>query len=74
MSHVSCLGDYDCRYDKMQKSGKVVGATEIEARNISVCTPSGGSLFKNMSFHIPKGQHLLVMGPSGVGKTRYLVS
>ena len=35
-------------------------------------TPDGGVLFNDMTFTVQRGQRLLVMGPSGVGKSSLL--
>ena len=35
-------------------------------------TPDGDTLFENMTFSVQPGERLLIMGPSGVGKSSLL--
>jgi ABC-type uncharacterized transport system fused permease/ATPase subunit len=41
----------------------------IKFDNVTFQTPSGTTLCRNLSLEINKGDHLLVMGPSGTGKS-----
>lgn len=47
-------------------------ASTIGLRGMSCCTPEGTPLFENMTFSVQRGQRLLIMGPSGVGKSSLL--
>ena len=49
------------------EESEVVGVTGLCCR-----TPDGGVLFNDMTFTVQRGQRLLVMGPSGVGKSSLL--
>jgi ABC-type multidrug transport system fused ATPase/permease subunit len=50
------------------------GASEdsVGLQGVSCCTPDGSTLFKDMTFSVRRGQRLLIMGPSGVGKSSLL--
>jgi ABC-type multidrug transport system fused ATPase/permease subunit len=41
----------------------------IEFDNVSYSYPGGSSVLRNLSFSIPRGSFLAVVGPSGTGKT-----
>jgi len=43
-----------------------------EARNLSVSTPDGEPILRNVSISVKRGDRLLVVGPSGAGKTTLL--
>ncbi|AOA62824.1 Peroxisomal ATP-binding cassette transporter complex (Pxa1p-Pxa2p) subunit [Komagataella phaffii CBS 7435] len=44
---------------------------EIIFDNVPLVTPSGQTLVQNLSFHIKKGDHLLIIGPNGAGKSSF---
>ena len=44
-------------------------AVEIQAENLVALSPQGQPLTKPLSFHIPKENHIALVGQSGAGKT-----
>ena len=52
-----------CNFEESDR----VGVTGLCCR-----TPDGGVLFDNMTFSVQPGERLLIMGPSGVGKSSLL--
>jgi ATP-binding cassette subfamily B protein len=42
---------------------------EIEFRNVSFAYPEGGSVLKDISFHVKPGQTVALVGQTGAGKT-----
>ncbi|KDQ54864.1 hypothetical protein JAAARDRAFT_134849 [Jaapia argillacea MUCL 33604] len=49
--------------------GKIVESEEIRFENVPIVTPNGDILVKSLSFHVKPGQHLLIVGPNGCGKS-----
>ena len=49
--------------------GQVLESEEIEFTDVPVVTPNGDILVKKLSFHVKPGQHLLIVGPNGCGKS-----
>ncbi|KAL1671287.1 ABC transporter transmembrane region 2-domain-containing protein [Schizophyllum commune] len=49
--------------------GQVLESEEIEFTDVPVVTPNGDVLVKKLSFHVKPGQHLLIVGPNGCGKS-----
>lgn len=46
-----------------------VPTPEIAFHNVSVYTPAGQTLIKNLNISIPSGKNLLITGPNGSGKS-----
>ena len=42
---------------------------EISMENIPIVTPNGDLLVKSMTLDLPVGNHVLVTGPNGCGKS-----
>ncbi|EKM60803.1 uncharacterized protein PHACADRAFT_246954 [Phanerochaete carnosa HHB-10118-sp] len=49
--------------------GQVIESDEIEFQNVPIVTPNGDVLVKALSFYVKPGQHLLIVGPNGCGKS-----
>ncbi|KAF9265656.1 hypothetical protein L218DRAFT_1075743 [Marasmius fiardii PR-910] len=49
--------------------GKVILSEDIEFENVPIVTPNGDILVRSLSFRIKHGQHLLIVGPNGCGKS-----
>lgn len=49
--------------------GKIVIDTSIEFENVPIVSPNNDVLVKSLSFKVPQGHHLLIVGPNGCGKS-----
>ncbi|KAG6866030.1 hypothetical protein C0991_009439 [Blastosporella zonata] len=49
--------------------GKVIESDDIQFENVPIVTPNGDVLVKSLSFQVKPGQHLLIVGPNGCGKS-----
>ncbi|KAI0735491.1 ABC transporter transmembrane region 2-domain-containing protein [Earliella scabrosa] len=49
--------------------GVVYESDEIEFENVPIVTPNGDILVRSLSFYVKPGQHLLIVGPNGCGKS-----
>lgn len=49
--------------------GKVVQSEDIEFIDVPIISPNGDVLIKALSFSLKPGDHLLVVGPNGCGKS-----
>lgn len=83
-SEISEMAGYASRLHEMhetmskleKKARQIVGTIVIEPirqssiifRNVTIYTPTFECLVKDLSIEIKKGQHTLIMGPSGCGK------
>ena len=58
----------------IQCQGQILpNPNEVVVENLTCATPDGSKvLFKDISFRVKKGEPLLIMGPSGAGKTSLL--
>ncbi|KIK71371.1 hypothetical protein GYMLUDRAFT_186063 [Collybiopsis luxurians FD-317 M1] len=56
----------------LQGRGDVIiteDSDDIQFENVPIVTPNGDVLVKSLSFRIKHGQHLLIVGPNGCGKS-----
>lgn len=49
--------------------GTVTDGEDIEFTNVPIVSPNGDILVRSLSFHVKPGQHLLIVGPNGCGKS-----
>lgn len=49
--------------------GELQEGTDIEFTDVPILSPNGDVLVKALSFHIRTGDHLLIVGPNGCGKS-----
>lgn len=57
------------RKDKEKKGGKFVPGETIRFEGVTLTTPRGVVLAKDINFEVKPGKNLLVTGPNGVGKS-----
>lgn len=53
----------------LKNRGKLVISDEIIFDEVPIITPNGDVLVRSLSFHVKPGQHLLIVGPNGCGKS-----
>ncbi|KAF8225804.1 hypothetical protein L208DRAFT_1425341 [Tricholoma matsutake] len=53
----------------LQGRGQVIESEDIRFENVPIVTPNGDILVRSLSFHVRPGQHLLIVGPNGCGKS-----
>lgn len=53
----------------LSKRGIVEEAKDVEFENVPIVSPNGDILVRAMSFKLTQGQHLLIVGPNGCGKS-----
>ena len=49
--------------------GEVLESEDIDFRDVPIVSPNGDVLIKKLSFTVKPGQHLLIVGPNGCGKS-----
>ncbi|KAI8995423.1 adrenoleukodystrophy protein [Trametes punicea] len=49
--------------------GVIIESEEIQFENVPIVTPNGDILVRSLSFYVKPGQHLLIVGPNGCGKS-----
>ncbi|TVY41968.1 ATP-binding cassette sub-family D member [Lachnellula subtilissima] len=55
--------------DLMKERGTVIESEDIEFINVPIITPGGSILVRALSFSMKRGDHVLVVGPNGCGKS-----
>ena len=53
----------------LDKRGEVIHSSDIEFRDVPIVSPNGDILVRKLNFSIKSGQHLLIVGPNGCGKS-----
>jgi ATP-binding cassette, subfamily D (ALD), peroxisomal long-chain fatty acid import protein len=53
----------------LQGRGKIVESESIEFTDVPIVSPNGDVLVKKLTFSIHPGDHLLIVGPNGCGKS-----
>lgn len=53
----------------LQGRGKIEESEDIEFSEVPIVSPNGDVLVKKLSFRIAPGEHLLIVGPNGCGKS-----
>lgn len=49
--------------------GQIIESEDIQFENVPIVTPNGDILVRSLSFQVKHGQHLLIVGPNGCGKS-----
>ncbi|TFY78756.1 hypothetical protein EWM64_g5256 [Hericium alpestre] len=49
--------------------GEIIESEEIRFEGVPIITPNGDILVKCLSFYVKRGEHLLIVGPNGCGKS-----
>lgn len=49
--------------------GTVIEGEDIEFTDVPIVSPNGDVLVRKLSFHVRPGDHLLIVGPNGCGKS-----
>ena len=53
----------------LQGRGKVVESPDIEFIDVPIVSPNGDILVRKLNFTVRQGEHLLIVGPNGCGKS-----
>ena len=53
----------------LQERGQVLESVDIEFVDVPIVSPSGDVLVRKLTFHVKPGEHLLIVGPNGCGKS-----
>ncbi|KAN0112215.1 ATP-binding cassette sub-family D protein-like protein member 1 [Hyaloscypha variabilis] len=59
----------DEQLELMKGRGTVIESEDIEFIDVPIITPGGSVLVKALSFSMQRGDHVLVVGPNGCGKS-----
>ncbi|MCJ1472028.1 hypothetical protein MMC13_000673 [Lambiella insularis] len=61
--------DIDDNAAILQGRGEVVESPDIEFVDVPIVSPNGDILVRKLNFTVQRGQHLLIVGPNGCGKS-----
>ena len=53
----------------LQGRGQLVESDDIEFINVPIVSPNGDVLVRKLNFTVKRGEHLLIVGPNGCGKS-----
>jgi len=53
----------------LQGRGEVIESVDIEFIDVPIVSPNGDVLVRKLSFTVKQGEHLLIVGPNGCGKS-----
>jgi len=53
----------------LQGRGEVIESTDIEFIDVPIISPNGDVLVRKLNFTVKRGEHLLIVGPNGCGKS-----
>ena len=53
----------------LQGRGEVIESDDIEFVNVPIVSPNGDVLVRELNFTVRRGEHLLIVGPNGCGKS-----
>ena len=53
----------------LQGRGEVIESVDIEFTDVPIVSPNGDVLVRKLNFTVKQGEHLLIVGPNGCGKS-----
>lgn len=65
----SAVGQADSNASILHGRGEVIEAPEIDFSRVPIVSPNGDVLVSELSFSVKPGEHLLIVGPNGCGKS-----
>ena len=57
------------KYDILKNRGTIKDADYIQFENVPIISPNGDVLLRSLNIFIKSGQHVLIIGPNGCGKS-----
>ena len=62
-------GNADENLAILKERGEIVEGNDIDFQDVPIVSPNGDILVRRLSFFVRPGQHLLIVGPNGCGKS-----
>jgi ATP-binding cassette, subfamily D (ALD), peroxisomal long-chain fatty acid import protein len=59
----------DSNQSVLGNRGKAIESEDIKFTNVPIISPNGDVLVQKLNFEVKRGQHLLIVGPNGCGKS-----
>src|ERR1700760_2901416 len=53
----------------LRNRGTIIEGNDIEFKDVPIVSPNGDVLVRALSFSVKQGDHLLIVGPNGCGKS-----